>query len=344
MNRKRGPDVFGLARQAMQRDVDPKAVRDVLQMYFGTPAIMNARISVFASALSEVFSFSIPALGLTSDKYGDILIRNFWMPWLKSVYDWCQTFGLCPYYMVKKGNHNVPVSPAFEMGKIATLVTDDHEQEFVWYWMHSNLTAATIEPDRKMLWIRTPNVPSINGELRSPLAAHLESYRSLLIMRTGMNIVNTQGPRPTHLIEQHLSGATATNDDLAFLQADFGKAAGISQKRRDEAAELQMRMRTRQLYKSMAQDQQRNLQRSKVAPTMWTDTPQELLEEADAGFANRVIVLRPQLQYKSATKPEMPGDFAKAEASFNLLVTATMDKGMGYCGGVNVVLISFFYC
>lgn len=322
------PEVYGIAQKALQRDVDAKAIRDVLNMYWGTPSVMNARISVFASALSEVFTFSIPALGLTSEGYGDRLLANEWMPWLKHVYDWCQTHGICPYYMVKKGKHPVPVCPPFESGKIVTYMTPDHQQEFLWFWTHSNLNRAVVEPDRNIRWIRTPNMPSINGELRSPLAAHLESFRSLLIMRTGMNIVNTQGPRPTHLIEQHLSGATAVDDNLTLYQADYGKAAGIHQKRRDEAAEIQLRIRTRQLYKSMEREQNNNLAKTKVAPTMWTDTPQELLEEADAGFANRVIVLRPQLVYKSATKPEMPTDYAKAEARFDLMVTATMDKAL----------------
>jgi hypothetical protein len=328
MKRSRPTDVFGLARQALQREVDPKAVRDVLNMYFGSPAIMNARISVFASALSEVFSFSIPALGLTSEGYGDRLLANEWMPWLKNVYDWAQTHGIIPYYLIKKGKHNVPVCPPFDSGRIITLIDEEHQQEFLWFWSHANLTAAAVGPERRMRWIRTPTLPSINGELRSPLAAHLETYRSLLIMRTGMNIVNTQGPRPTHIMEQHLTGASATNDNLSMLEADFGKAAGISQKRRDEAAEMQMRIRQRQLYKSMQTDQQRNMQKSKIAPTMWTDTPQELLEEADAGFANRVIVLRPQLVYKAAAEPKMPFDYAKSEAAFNVMVSATMDKAL----------------
>jgi len=334
MSRKRGattadrPGNWGIAQQALQKDVDALAVRDVLHMFFNTPAVMNARISVFGDCLSEVFSFAIPALGITSEGYGENLLQLYWMPCLQTVYDWLYTHGIIPYYFVKRGKHPTPVCPPFGAGKIVTRMTEKHEQEFDFFWTHPNLKMSTVEPDRNMLWIRTPYIPSINGELRSPLAAHLENYRSLLIMRTGMNIVNTQGPRPTHLIEQHLSGATAVDDDLRMYQADYGKAAGIHQKRRDEAAEIQLRMKTRQLYKSMEQDQMRNNAKSKVAPTLWTDTPQELLEESDAGFANRVIVMRPNLVYKQATEPKMPYDYAKSEARFELMISATMNRSL----------------
>lgn len=312
----------------LERDLDAKAIFDVLRLYNETPSVKNARASVYASSLSEPFTFSIPALKLTSETYGNRIIEVHWMPWLKQVYDWCQTIGICPYYMVTRGRHRVPVTPDFEMGHITVSVTEDHRVEFHWYWSHASVATTSMEADPKMRWVRTPNLPSINGQLRSPLASHLENYRSLLIMRTAQNIVNTQRPRPTHIIEQRLSGATAPNDDLQFLSADFGKAAGISQKRRDESAELQMRQRQRQLYLAMEQQQKKNLAATRVTPTLWTDTPQELLEEADAGFANRVIVLRPQLAYREAAKPDMVADYGKAEMRFDTMVSATMDRAL----------------
>lgn len=326
-DRGQPPDSYGITRQAMQRDLDERAVRDVLRMYWSTPSIMNARISVFATALSDVFSFSIPALGLTSEGYGECILEMYWMPWLKQVYDWAMTHGVIPFYLMEKGRHRVPVSPDFSMGKVVTGVTPDHVQQFDFYWTHSSLSAQAVgKPDSNMYWIRTPHLPTILGELRSPLAAHLEAYRSLMIKRKAENIAVKQRARPTHVIEERPRGAMAQNDDLALYSADFGKAAGLSEKRRNDAMEEQMRAKSRAFYKDMQRTQQGNLQKTSWKPELWTTTPAELLEEADAGFSNRVVLLRPNLTYKEPTKPEMIADYAKAEASFDLMVTATMGK------------------
>jgi hypothetical protein len=58
---------------------------------------------------------------------------------------------------------------------------------------------------------------------------------------------------------------------------------------------------------------------------MWTDTPNNLMEEMDAGFTNRTVALRPDFHYKSAAEPSLVQDYYKAELQFNTMAAAVMD-------------------
>ncbi len=62
--------------------------------------------------------------------------------------------------------------------------------------------------------------------------------------------------------------------------------------------------------------------------TLWTDTEQEVLEEMDNGFGDRVIVMRPDTTYKTAAMPQLVGDYQAAATRFDIMAAAVMDFSM----------------
>lgn len=323
MQRGKAAFLFGASRPE-EAALDEGTVQDLLTMYNNVPVIKIARKSFLSMTLSEPFTFSIPALGLVSNKEMEKIIQSFWMPWLRTVYDWVKLFGVCPYYFKKTNGpkaHNIPIVPNIELGYITVVVNKDHELEYKWYWNHGTNS----EQETKMLWIITEDKPDKNGRIRSPLVSLLPNYRSLLKLQRSQDVASTQAARPVHIMEFTPNAKTANNDELTHLVADFGKAAGITKARRDQMRNQEIRVKTAELYKQMQNTHNANTIRSTIQPTMWTDTSEQLLEEMDAGFSNRVVALRPDFHYKAAQAPSLVGDYYAAEAAFNMVAAALMD-------------------
>ena len=100
--------------------IDQEAMSDVLHMYRNVPAIRVARDTFLSMVLCGPFTVSIPKLGLKSDTDMNRMIERYWMPWLRSAYDWMKMYGVCPYYFVRpKGQdlHQIPKVPDVELGK-----------------------------------------------------------------------------------------------------------------------------------------------------------------------------------------------------------------------------------
>jgi hypothetical protein len=87
------------------------------------------------------------------------------------------------------------------------------------------------------------------------------------------------------------------------MVADFGKAAGIAKARRDQMRSEEIRVRTSEMYKQMQAAQMANMNKTSASPISWTDSNADYLEEIDAGFDNRVVVLRPGYKYTHAQAP-----------------------------------------
>ena len=298
-------------------------LRDLLDMFNSMPIFDVASRSFLSMVLGEAFTFSIPAIGLVSSPEINKIIQAHWMPWLRSVYYTCKLLGICPYYFEKTvdGLHQIPVVPDLDMGYITVTVTEKHKIEYRFYWNHG------IQPEleKNMLWIQTENRPTISGELRSPLVKLLPNYRSLRKLQRAQDIAATQAAKPVHVMEFVPTARMGTDDNLAHLQADFGGAAGITKARRDAMREHEIRVRTSNLYRSMREAQEQNLQQSTTQQTLWTDAPQDLLEEMDAGFANRVVALREGYKYTQAAKPTLVADYYAAEKEFNVIAASLMD-------------------
>ncbi len=318
--------VFG-SNQSEELPLDEATIQDLIGMQTSVPVIKIARRTVLAMTLSEPFTFSIPALGLESRGDMEKIISAFWMPWLRKVYDWIKLLGICPYYFEKtKGpkGHKIPVIPEMGLGYITVVVNKDHKLEYKWYWSHGTHT----EQETKMLWIVTEDKPNEKGQIKSPLASLLPTYRSMLKLQKAQDIACTQAARPVHIMEFTPNARTAINDDLTHMVADFGKAAGITKARRDQMRNQEIRVKTAELYKQLQHVHDNNTVRATVQPTMWSDTNEQMLEEMDAGFSNRVVALRPDFHYKSAAMPSLVASFREAEDAFNILAAAQMDFSM----------------
>lgn len=322
MRRGKGPNLLNFTDEV---GLDTAAIQDIQDMYRNSPAIVLARKSFLSKTIGEPFTFSIPAIGIVSNKDMEKVISFHWMPFLRQVYDWCQMIGICPYYFKKVGEHKVPVVPDLDLGYITVVVNKDHQLEYKWYWSHGVQT----EQQTDMLWIMTENRPTNKGIIRSPMASLLPTYSSLMKLKRAQDIAVVQRARPVHIMEHVNTKHMHNNDDLSTLVADFGaKAAGISKARREAQIQQNIRVKTAELYKSLQQASDANHTKSTMQPTLWTETPTDTLEEMDAGFSNRVIVMREDFKYSQAAKPEVIVDYYKAEMQFNTLASAVMGFSM----------------
>jgi virulence-associated protein VapD len=303
--------------------MDECQMRDVTEMFDRVPVIQLARKSFLSMTLSEPFTFKIPKIGMKSGSDMMRVVRAYWMPWIRTVYDWIRKFGICPYYFERKGEHLVPRVPDFDLGFITVVTTAKHELLYRWYWNHGTQT----EQEQNMLWVITEGHPSPTGSLRSSLASLLPTYRSLIKLRDAQDVAATQAARPVHILEYHNStGGRTADDDLTTLSASFTpKAAGLARARRQALESNEIRIRQNELRNQLRRLNQQNNAESLAPRTLWTDAPEKQMDEIDSGWGNRVIPLRPDFHYVQSAKPSLVADFYHAEMQFNTMAAAVMD-------------------
>lgn len=281
-----------------------------------------AQKAFLSMVLSEPFTFSIHAIGIDSNHDMQKIIEGKWMPWLRAVSGWINYAGIAPYYMCDMNSqHPYPECPDWDMGYITVEMLDNHKHKWHYYWSHG----IKPEEERNMYWIVSEDHPSSDGTINSPLSSLLPAYRSLIKLRNAQDVGVSQAVRPVHVMEFTPSHKNDGGDNLTHLVADFDKAAGIGKARRERMQQEEIRVKTAELYRQLSATQQANTIKSTVQPTMWTDTPQDLLEEMDSGFSNRVVALRPDFKYTQAARPSLLADYGKAEHEFNVMAAAVMN-------------------
>lgn len=316
----------------VEAPLDRAAVKDLLEIY-NRPAIRAARNALLSMVLPGPFYFSIPKLGVYNNEEMRQLIDLYWMPWARQLWDGCRLFGVCPYFFVKRGDHMIPQVPDFTLGTMAVLTnTKTREVSYKWYDTQQQDAAKDIR------WAVTEFAPTADGTIRSACACLLPDYRSLVKIRHAQDVVVTQRAHPPHIIEMVPDPKAGQDQDLMYMRADYGKAAGIGQQRLEEARQAETRQRTAALKQALRATQAANLQAATVQRTVWTDTPEAVLDEMDAGFGNRVVVLKEHLRYKESTKPDLVADYEKAAKAFDALAAALMDSNVEFftpSGGSN---------
>lgn len=297
-------------------------LRAVRCMYDEYPTLKTSNTSFMARMITAPFTIEIPALGFKNNSDMDAMIASRWMPWVHKMRVYCLLYGICPVYMEKVGEHQVPVTPDMEMGYITVSISREHKLVYKWYWCHGTSTECASD----MMWVMTEHTPAADGTLRSPCKTLLTEYRMLRKLAKNHTVAATQRSRPVHLIETTASMRAPPNDNLTTLQATFSKAAGIGKARREMAEEAEYDMRRLRMMQSLG-SMGANGQRA-ARKTLWTDTDQEVLDEMDNGFSDRVIVMRPDTVYKTAAMPELVGDYQAAAARFDIMAAAVMDFSM----------------
>lgn len=326
------------ATDDVETPLDANAVHDVLQMWNEVPSIKVSYRTLLSMVLPGPFSWSIPALHVDQSPDMEPLIMAYWMPWAREAWGCAKKLGVVPYYFVNKGGHKVPMVCDLTQGYITVTVnTKTRARRFNWYDTFQDNPMRDAATD--IFWIVTEDAPSGDGTLRSALASLLPTYRSLLKLRHAQDVVSTQRAHPTHIIERRPDPKAGQDDNLMYMSAEYGKAAGIGKDRLEEARQAETRLRAAQLKAALRETQQRNLQQSTVKQVLWTDTPASMLDEMDAGFSNRVVVLHPNCAYKEGAKPEMIGDYLKTAKEFDVMAAAVMDSNIEFftpSGGFNV--------
>lgn len=318
--------IAGLKPEECALDMD--AVNDIIHMYRNVPAIKVARESFLSMTLCGPFTFSIPKMGLVSNKDMEHIISTWWMPFLRTAFDYSKMIGIVPYYFKKshpKSEHQVPIVPDMELGYITVYVSEKHEIEYRWYWNHGQQQSI----EKSMLWIKTDHSPTRDGTIKSALASLLPQYRTILILQRSLEATASQRAKPTHILEYKPTGETARNDHLTTLNAKFGEqAAGMSKARQEQARQLDIRIRTAELFKQLSAVQQANSAQSTTQKLMWTDSNLDMIERDDPGFASRVVPLHPDFHVAQVAKAEIVADLDKHMSSFNMIAAACMDFAM----------------
>lgn len=307
--------------------LDTDVLADLVRMYYGMPSIQIACESFLAMVLCGPFTFRIPKLGISSNGDFAKLANRFWLPWQRKMFDYIHILGLVPYYIEKLPHSDdyVPVIPDLELGVISIVVTKKHKIEYKWRWQHGFEQGE----EKKMLWIQGDHPPTRDGRIRSPLAALLSQYRTLLVLQRSLEISAQQCAEPTHMVEYHPSQATAKNDDLTQLVATFGEKASGQSKARQEAARAQeIRVRTAELIKQTHALQQANFINGggvQSKQLLWTDLPHDVAERMDNGLTTRMFPLRPDFKYVAPQKPTVVADYLQHLADFDRKAAALMN-------------------
>jgi hypothetical protein len=309
--------------------LNTEEIKDIFNMYHTEPIFKISEKAFLSKVLPEPFTFQIPKLGLVNNRDVDIVIKGRWMPWLRQEFGWEKVVGAVPYMLIPlehNPDHLVPYIPDPTTGYIVVYTTERKGRHppkvrYRWYWNDT----AQVQEEKNMLWIITENAPDASGRIRSPLASLLPVYRSMLKLRKAQDIASTQAAKPVHIIESNPSMQTAVDDGLARHSANWDKAAGIGKARRERMQQAELRVRQKELHRNLQMTEQANRQKSTTQPTLWTDTPQDMLEEMDAGFSNRTVALGAHRKYVTAARPQLVADYNKAEAQFNVMAAAVMD-------------------
>jgi len=311
--------MFGLKpNQREEAPLDPDAVSDIFEMFHGTPAIKVARDAFLSMVICAPFTFEIKRMALRSNAAMTMVIERYWMPWQRALYDWTKMLGVCPYYIKMAGEHPVPVVPQWGAGRITVHETAAHEIQYRWYWNGKE------KHDTRMLWEPTDWAPTLGGCVISGVASLLSQYRTIRILQQSLESAATQNAHLTHVLEYHPSGATAANDNLTQLVAQFGeRASGQSKARQEQAREHQIRMRTMELMKqTQASNSANPFSRKRF---LMTEADGEAEDRADAGFANRVIPLRPDFRYVAPARASVVAELDRHRKEFDTMAAAVMD-------------------
>jgi hypothetical protein len=210
------------------------------------------------------------------------------------------------------------------------VVTNTKTREVYYKWYDNYQDNPLRDAAKDIKWAMTDFPPSADGTIRSPVACLLTDYRSLMKIRQARDVVVTQRSHPPHIIEMVPDPKAGQDQDLAYMRADYGKAAGIGQQRLEESRQAETRQRTAALKQALRATQAANLQAATVQRTVWTDTPEAVLDEMDAGFGNRVVVLRDHMRYRESAKPDVVADYEKASQAFDVMAAALMDSNLEF--------------
>ncbi len=300
--------------------LDQAAYNDISSMFHGVSELKTARDAFLSMCLCGPFRFTIPKLGLSNTPEMDTIIRRFWMPFLHLLYDWLKRVNVCPYYFELQGKHWVPIVPNPELGSIGVYVTPKHKVKYKWRWTHG-YDADTEE--KHMYFFCGDHAPGPSGRITSSLSALLPEYRTLVILQKSLEIASTQNSHITHMLEYHPQPASARQDHLTGLTANFGEqVAGIQRAGVEMARAHEIRVRTREMMNQAKGYQLAANGRAKQVA--WTDMPADALERMDAGL-DRAVPLGPDYKYVQPARAAVVADYLHHSQAFGSKAAAAMD-------------------
>ena len=187
-------------------------IYDIIDIKRNNANINTSIDSFLAITLQCPAKVSIPSLDLIQSDELEHLMRIYYLKWKRDMYIWLSLFGIFPWYLAKlKGTvHKYPVSPPMLSGEIETRMSKQHRQEFRWLW------GADSKPDRNFQFVVKQHVPSIYGDIMTPIVSLISPFNTLKIATESKEIEMYNQSRPQNVIEYRPNIKRYENDtDLA---------------------------------------------------------------------------------------------------------------------------------
>ena len=311
--RKRGKAKRGGGRRGdaayptgMRREFvfDMEKLGAVMRMFYDVPGFQFARRAMQARVFCGEFLVHVknwPGVdGETSRTFGEDaqgVVRTHWMPAIKEIYDYKESWGFCPYVWesIPNTTHYYPRVPVWGT-YFLSYEEDRYGREFRLYWIDG------VKPEvaTDVFWVRTDQEP-INGELRTAVAALFTDYDLYLTNLSCHKQAMVNQANPYSIIEY----APRASSDLAEIndtRVMFGAQAALASLQ-DVEHTRNARQGIRRDYLVQALHRTYEMNYGAGWPDgsdSMSDPDQQALQETHGRFLQRLVHLNADYHYRPA--------------------------------------------
>lgn len=152
------------------------------------------------------------------------LLNVQWMSWLKTVYAWLKTVGICPFYFtpIKRSTDTypqwIPTTPPRDSGEILTFLDKKHTQKFIWRWYSND------NQNIEHVFFLVKNAPNLDGTLTSDIKSLVKEWSHIEVMSSLDKKATISNMIPSGYVEYSPDLEKALNGDEIDLQRTLQNA------------------------------------------------------------------------------------------------------------------------
>ena len=279
----------------------------VMMMYTTIPGFQFARRAMHARVFCETFKVhfknwpgSEDGGSKSFDEEGQNIIDRYWMDALRTVYDYREAWGFCPYVWehIEGTNHYYPRVP-IPGTYILSFEEDRDGREFRLYWVDD------LKPEEAedVFWVRGDQEPD-GGILRTAVASLLADYDLYLTNLNAHFDAIPNGAHPFHMLEHHPKQASDLGEVQEQYMAFGDQAALAAMRHREVPRQMREGVRRDQLMAALHHAHDANYGKGWPADEGEADynSSQAGMDRTHGAFLQRTVALDSDFQYKSAAQ------------------------------------------
>jgi hypothetical protein len=276
----------------------------VMRMLYDVPGFQFARRAMQARVFCGEFIVHLknwPGVdGENSRTFGEDaqgVVRSHWMPAIKEIYDYKESWGFCPYVWekIEGTSHFYPRVPVWGT-YFLTFEEDRYGREFRLYWTDG------IKPElaTDVFWVRTDQEP-INGELRTAVAALFLDYELYLTNLSCHKQAMINQANPYHIIE-YAPRVASDLGEINDTRVMFGAQAALaSMKDAEHTRNAQQGVRRDYLMAALNETFEANYGVGwPDGKDPYEDPEQQALQQTHGRFLQRMVHLNADYHYRPA--------------------------------------------